>query len=1035
MAQMIQEHDIGTRRDNYDVARLERRLQQEVRGEVRFDDGTRALYATDASVYRQPPIGVVIPRTTDDLVAAVAVAREFAAPVLPRGCGTSLAGQTCNVALVLDCSKYLDNILEVNPEQRRARVQPGVIRDHLVGATAPHGLTFGPDTSTHKYATMGGMLGNNSCGVHSVLSAFVGGGARASDSLTSLDILTYDGLRMRVGATSDEELERIIRAGGRRGEIYAGLKSLRDRYADLIRKRIPDIPRRVSGYNLDDLLPEKGFNIARALVGSEGTLATFLEAEVLLVPSPPHRVLVVLGYPSVYEAADHIAEVMAFRPTGCEGIDDELIRFMKRKKLNLEDLHLLPEGGGWLLVEFGGASHEEACEHAQHMIDTLQKKSNAPNAKLIEDEKEADEVWGIRESGLGATAFVPNMNDTWPGWEDSAVAPEQLGDYLRDLRGLYNKYGYEASLYGHFGQGCVHTRIDFDLRSADGIETYRRFTREAAELVVGKYGGSLSGEHGDGQARGDLLEVMYGKELIGAFREFKSIWDPDWKMNPGKVVDPFPRTSNLRLGTDYQPKQLQTHFQFPEDQGDFARATLRCVGVGKCRQHEGGTMCPSYQVLHEEEHTTRGRAHLLFEMLQGDLVDQGWKSEHVKDSLDLCLSCKGCKGDCPVQVDIATYKAEFLSHYYEGKLRPRQAIAFGLIFYWARLAAIAPQLANFATHTPFLRDLAKFVAGVAPAREVPAFAPETFKRWFRRHKQTQRGRIARNGRMILWPDTFNNHFHPGTLVAAVETLEDAGYEVDIPQQWLCCGRPLYDFGMLDQAKKLLQDIVGALRADIRSGTPIVGIEPSCVAVFRDELGNLFPHDQDARRLAKQTFTLGEFLVRADYEPPKLRRKAIVHGHCHHKAIMRMQEELALFDRMGLDYEFLDSGCCGMAGAFGFERGEKYAVSIQAGERVLLPQVRDAERDTLIITDGFSCKEQIAQTTDRRGMHLAQVIQLALHDGEQPPSGAYPEQQAADLYQPRGWPSLTRSLLAVGAGTAAAAGVVAWGLHKMRGGSR
>ncbi|NTU78017.1 MAG: FAD-binding oxidoreductase, partial [Chloroflexales bacterium] len=700
MQAVIRAHEIGTRHGGapgeVDAARLERRLRAAVRGEVRFDNGSRALYAADASNYRETPIGVVIPRDVDDVVAAVALAREAGAPVLPRGCGTSLAGQCCNVALVLDCSKHLTQILEVDPERKRARVRPGVIRDQLVAATAPHGLTFGPDTSTHKYATMGGMIGNNSCGVRSVLAAFEGTGARTSDNLESLEVLTYDGLRLRVGPTGDDELAQIIRAGGRRGEIYGNLKALRDRYADHIRRGIPNIPRRVSGYNLDDLLPERGFNVARALVGSEGTLVTILEAEVILVPSPPARVLLVLGYASVYEAGHHVPEVMGHRPSGCEGIHAELIDYMRTKQLHIGDVDLLPEGGGWLLVEFGGQSVDEARGKAEDLMHDLRGTPNAPHMKLFTDAAQQAKIWEIRESGLGATAFVPNEHDTWPGWEDSAVAPEKVGDYLHDLRNLFGTYGYDASLYGHFGQGCIHTRINFDLRTADGIAKYQRFTREAAELVVGKYGGSLSGEHGDGQARADLLEVMYGHELIDAFHEFKAIWDPEWKMNPGKVVDPNRRTANLRLGTDYEPWVPETYFQFPEDRGSFARATLRCVGVGKCRRHEGGTMCPSFQVLHEEEHTTRGRAHLLFEMLQGDTIPQRWHNEPAKEALDLCLACKGCKGECPVQVDMATYKAEFLAHYYAGRLRPRQAYAFGLIFYWARLAALVPQLANLA---------------------------------------------------------------------------------------------------------------------------------------------------------------------------------------------------------------------------------------------------------------------------------------------------------------------------------------------------
>ncbi len=529
------------------------------------------------------------------------------------------------------------------------------------------------------------------------------------------------------------------------------------------------------------------------------------------------------------------------------------------------------------------------------------------------------------------------------------------------------------------------------------------------------YGGSIAGEYGEGQ-RAELLPVMFGDELVEAFREFKAIWDPDGKMNPGKVVDPYPLDTNLRTGTDYNPPQVKTHFKFPEDRHSFVIATERCFGIGRCRK-QSGTMCPSYQVTKEEMHTTRGRANLLFEMLQGEAITDGWRDEHVRESLDLCLACKGCKGECPVQVDIATYKAEFLSHYYEGRLRPASAYALGLIYWWSRLASYAPGVVNFFTQTPILRDALKAAANVAPERKIPAFAPKTFKQWFR-----ERGpRNLTKPPVILWPDTFNNHFHPETARAAVEVLEDAGYRVEIPEQPLCCGRPLYDFGMLNLAKRQLRQILNALRPQIREGVPIVGLEPSCVAVFRDELTNLFPNDEDARRLPRQTFILSEFLEKEGYQPPKLERKAVVHGHCHHKAIMRMGDEEKVLTKLGLDYELLDSGCCGMAGSWGYEKGDHYEVSMRAGERVLLPAVRNADKDALIITDGFSCRSQILEATDRRALHLAQVIRIALRDGGEPPRD-YPESEYLEERPSR--PSLLGMAL-LSAGVALTGGALVW----------
>ena len=959
-------------------------LAARIRGEVRFDVASRALYATDASNYRQVPIGVVIPRDANDVVETVAAARQYGAPVLARGGGTSLAGQCCNVAVVIDFSKYMHAIRAIDPQRKLARVEPGVVLDDLRDRAEQYHLTFGPDPSTHNHCTLGGMIGNNSCGVHSVMAG------KTDDNVEELEVLTYDGTRMRVGKTTPDELERIIHEGGRRGQIYAQLRALRDRYSDLIRRRFPAIPRRVSGYNLPWLLPENGFNVARVLVGSESTCVTVLEATVRLVHSPPVRSLLVLGYADVYQAGDHIAEVLAHKPIALEGIDDRLVSDMKKKRLHPEYVQLLPEGSGWLLVEFGAETRAEADAQARSLMDAIKRDPNPPSMKLFDNPQEERTIWLVRRSGLGATARVPDQKDTWEGWEDSAVPPEKLGGYLRDLRKLLNEYGYACALYGHFGQGCVHTRIDFDLLSRAGIEKYRSFIHRAADLVLG-YGGSLSGEHGDGQSRGELLPKMFGPELMQAFREFKTIWDPDWKMNPGKLIDAYRADENLRLGVDYHPAQPLTRFKFPgDDRGSFPRATLRCVGVGECRRKEVGTMCPSYRVTREEMHSTRGRARLLFEMFEGDPLASGWRSDAVKESLDLCLACKGCKSECPVNVDMATYKAEFLYHYYENRIRPRHAYAMGWIYWWARLAALMPNVVNTFSHASLLGNLVKMFGGIAPERQVPFFAPETFTRWFTLNRKPVQHDPSSRNQVILWPDTFNNNFFPEVPKAAVKVLEAAGYQVTIPKRSLCCGRPLYDFGMLDTAKRLLRRILDTLRPQISAGIPVVGLEPSCVAVFRDELMSLFPNDQDAKRLSNNTFLLSEFLDQhaVGFMPPKLERRALVHGHCHQKAIMGMAPENNIFTKLGLDYELLDSGCCGMAGSFGFEKSH-YEISQRVGELVLLPAVRAADKDTLIIADGFSCREQISQLTDRRALHSVQVLQMAV-DGSAPRIGPYVE---------------------------------------------
>jgi FAD/FMN-containing dehydrogenase/Fe-S oxidoreductase len=964
-----------------DAARLAEALRVRLGGDVhknvRFDRSARALYATDGSNYRQVPIGVVFPRDADDVQATVALCREFGAPLLCRGGGTSLAGQCCNVAVILDFSKYMAGILEIDPARRIARVQPGVVLDTLRAAAEKHHLTFAPDPATHDRCTLGGMIGNNSCGVHSVMAG------KTDDNIEELEILTYDGVRMKVGATSTAELERIVQVGGRRGEIYSRLQTIAATYGDLVRQRFPNIPRRVSGYNLNYLLPENGFHVARALVGSEGTCVTILEATCRLVESPPERVLLVVGYPDIYQCADHVPEIMAYKPIGLEGFDDLLVSYTRAKGINSEGLAMLPEGGGWLMVEFGAQSAPQADSQACAVIEALGRNTYPPDMRLYTDKQQIKRIWEVRESALGVTSHVPGEPLNWEGWEDSAVAPEKLGGYLRDLRKMFAAYGYKGSLYGHFGHGCVHTRINFDLQSKEGIAKFRKFMEEAADLVV-SYGGSISGEHGDGQSRAELLLKMFGPELVQAFREFKSAWDPEWKMNPGKLIEPYKLDENLRFGASYSPWEPKTNFQFLDDHGSLAQATTRCVGVGKCRREEGGVMCPSYRATHDEEHSTRGRAHLLWEMTQGEgqrdgIIRDGWRSEEVKRSLDLCLACKGCKSDCPVGVDVATYKSEFLSHYYEGRLRPRSAYAFGNIDLWARVASQAPGLANLATQLPFLSDIAKFVAGIPKQRSIPAFAPETFKAWFHRTRIPGARRATDAPPVLLWPDTFNNYFHPHTAQAAVEVLEATGFRVIVPQANLCCGRPLYDHGMLDRAQSLLLQILDELSPEIAAGIPIVGLEPSCVAVFRDELLNLFPHDERAQALSRQTFLLSEFLetYAKNFPLPQLNRKALLHGHCHHKSLMKMTAEESVLRRLGIDFQSPAPGCCGMAGSFGFE-ADKYEISIAIGELELLPAVRSAPADWLIIADGFSCREQIAQGTPRRAFHLAEVLQKAIH---------------------------------------------------------
>ena len=1002
-----------------DAADLARALSRSVQGEVRFDPASRSLYASDLSVYRQVPIGVVIPRNVDDVIATVAACRERDVPILGRGCGTSLAGQCCNVAVVIDFSKYMNQLREIDLESRTAWVEPGLICDDLRHAGNKFGLTLAPDPATHQYCTLGGMIGNNSCGAHSMM------GGKTVDNVEELDVLLYDGTRMRVGKPSTEEFKSVVRAGGRQGQIYSELRRIRDRYGDQVRKRYPKIPRRVSGYNLDELLPENGFHVARSLVGSESTLALVLGAKVRLVHNPSKRALLVIGYPDLGTAGDHVPEILRFHPIALEAFHRHVIENMSRKGKRVPPTGMLPNGDVWMMVEFGGETQREANLQAQAVIARLNKLPGDRENRIFEKEEDQTVVWHARESGVGASR-VPNDEDAWPSWEDSAVPPDTLGPYLREVSDLVTKkFNYRWTVFGHFGQGCIHMRITFDLKTSEGLKKFRRFMEEAADLCV-RYGGSLSGEHGDGQARGELLPKMFGPELMQAFREFKSVWDPRWRMNPGKLIDANPLDEDIRVGPGYQPRPVFTHFKFPEDHGSMALATERCFGVGKCRALTGDTMCPSFRATREEEHSTRGRVRLLFEMLRGDSIMGGWRDEGVKEALDLCLGCKGCKGDCPVSVDVATYKAEFLSHYWEGRPRPRSAYAFGLIDQWAKLAALAPGFVNLVTQTPGLSDIAKIAAGMPHQRTIPAFAPVTFQDWFRSRR---RSNGAGGRRVVLWPDTFNNHFHPDIAQSAVAVLESAGWEVSVPSQSVCCGRPLYDYGMLDRARSYLENVIRVLRKDVLWGVPIVVLEPSCASVFRDELTNLMADDPEAQKLSKQVFLLSEFLEKyaPHFSPPAFTpvRKALVHGHCHQKAIMGAAPEVSWLKKAGIDAELLDSGCCGMAGSFGFEK-DKYDVSVKCGEHALLPEVRDAAPETLIVASGFSCQEQIAQLTERRALHLAQVLEMALkQDGAAPEK--YPEHKMMQAREHAVRRSMTKSA-ATGALLLAGVGAL-WALRR------
>jgi FAD/FMN-containing dehydrogenase/Fe-S oxidoreductase len=933
-------------------------LKRNLRGDVWFDGGRRAVYATDSSNYRLVPLGVVCPADEEDVAEVLRLCRAAGAPVTGRGAGTSLAGQACNESVIVDLSRYFTSIIGIDPDARTATVQPGVVLDDLRAAAERHGLTFGPDPATHAWCTIGGMIGNNSCGTHALYTG------KTVDNVIDLTVHTYGGTRLDVGAAvAGWRAGATGQAGA--GRILADLSSIAERYGDLIRQRYPKIPRRVSGYNLDELLPENGFNVARSLVGSESTCVLVTEATLALAPSPRHRRLVVLGYPDIYAAADQVPELLEHELLGLEGFDSVLTGQMREAGLNVADLELLPPGGGWLLAEVGADEEDQAQARAEALARAA--AGEGVSVLLLTDQISQKAAWRIRESGLGATSHPKGKPPNYEGWEDAAVAPARLGEYLRRIKELQGEYGYGGAWYGHFGQGCVHTRNNFDFSTEAGVARFRSYIEHAADVCV-ELGGSLSGEHGDGQARGELLAKMFGSELVQAFREFKAAWDPDGGMNPGKLVDARPLDADLRHGPAHRVAELSPpRFAFSRDGGSFQAATSRCVGVGACRRSETGVMCPSFRVTQDERHSTRGRAKLLGEMLQGETTPASWRNRDVFEALELCLSCKGCAVDCPTRVDMAAYKAEFLSHYYEGRLRPAAAYAMGLIPWWARAGTRVPRLANALLGDHWPGRLGKRLAGVSAERPAPSFAPVGFRR-------AAGARLAPGaGTVVVWPDTFSDAFWPGRASATVRVLEGIGEAVAVPSRWGCCGRPLYDFGMLGLARRALSVVLGILEPWVAAGVPVVVPEPSCLAVFRDELPELMADDPRAGRLAGLARSLSEHMLAVGWSPDgRPGGVAYVHPHCHARALGAQVADRAVLERAGYRVEVLDSGCCGLAGSFGFRR-EHDAMSRQIAADKFVPVLGAVPQDAELIIDGFSCATQAAHLGVRQGRSLAEVL--------------------------------------------------------------
>lgn len=950
-------------------------LRSEVRGRV--DDSTRrrAEYSTDASNYRVVPQVVVFPVDTDDVQAALAVAREAGVPITSRGGGTSVAGNAVGTGVVLDFSRHVNRIIDLDPEARTARIEPGVVMATLQKAAAPHGLRFGPDPSTQGRATLGGMIGNNACGPRAVAYG------RTADNVLELDLVDGAGRRFTAGA------------GAGALDVVPGLSGLVRANLETIRTELGRFRRQVSGYSLEHLLPERGSDLAKALVGSEGTLGTILEATVRLVPMTPKPVLVVLGYPDMPSAADAVPALLGHAPLAIEGMDSRLLDVVRRVR-GASAVPDLPPGAGWLFVEVGGESLDDALEAAR----ALAADAGTTAVGIFPPGAEASAMWRIREDGAGLGGRTPAGEQAWPGFEDSAVPPERLGTYLRELEALMASHGVDGLAFGHFGDGCLHLRLDIPLESS--ADPLRAFMTDAAHLVA-SHGGSLSGEHGDGRARSELLSVMYPPRVIDLFGAYKALFDPDERLNPGVLVRPAPLDADLRRPAA-RPLPAATGFAFPHDAGDLTTAVHRCVGVGKCRADStavGGFMCPSYLATKDEKDSTRGRARVLQEMANGTLVSRGWSSPEVHEALDLCLSCKACSSDCPAGVDMAQYKSEVLHRTYRRRLRPASHYALGWLPRWARLVTSARPLARLANAVLGVRPVARLVlaaGGMDTRRRMVTFAEEPFRTWVRRggrDEVTVTGTVpavdaaaapaATRQPVLLWTDSFSDALAPSVAQAAVAVLRDAGYEVLVPDHQACCGLTWISTGQLEGARHQLEHLLEVLGPFAVNGVPIVGLEPSCTAVLRSDLLDLLPDDPRAAAVARQTHTLAELLTAPTpigpgdrwHVPDLSDVTAVVQPHCHHYSVMTWTADRRLLTDAGATFSAM-AGCCGLAGNFGMEKGH-YEVSVAVAENSLLPALRAAAPGDVYLADGFSCRTQAEQLAGVEGVHLAELLAARL----------------------------------------------------------
>ena len=953
-----------------DTRQLVDELNLQVQGEVRFDKMSRALWSTDASIYQIEPVGVVLPKTKDDIIAVLETAQKYGVSVLPRGGGTSLAGQTVGESIVLDFSRYMRDVVEINPEEGWVRTQPGIILDELNRILAPHNVLFAPDPSTSSRGNVGGALGNNSCGAHSIMWG------KTVDNVHELDVILSKGDTTTFGQLSGDSLEAKMRGSGFEGDIYRSLFEIGEGNRDEILSRYPKIQRRVSGYNLDEFVSGSNFNMARFVVGSEGTLVTITEAKLRVVPVPKYKGLAVLHCMELIESMEATVAALDLDPSAIELIGSMIIR-QAQSNLSYSRITDFIEGEpeALLAIELVANSEKELAHKFDLLKEMISKGGWGYSLVWLTKDADQEKVWDVRKAGLGLMMNVPGDAKPLPFVEDTAVSPHVLPDFVRRFDSIVRKHGTEAGYYGHASVGCLHIRPLINLKNQEGIDRMVAISDEISDLVL-EFGGSMSGEHGDGLVRSGYNEKMFGSQIYQAFRDVKTAFDPKKIMNPGKIVDSPPMTDNLRYGSTYGTLSPQTGFAFAEE-GSFATAIEMCNGQGACRKVHGGTMCPSYMATRDEEHSTRGRANALRAAMSGAIPTDMLTSERLYQVMDLCLECKACKAECPSNVDMAKLKYEFLNIYHQENGYGLNNRFFGNVDLLSKMGAFFAPISNWMMNTSFSKQLLEKTIGIDKRRQLPNFAPQTFQQWFRSRVDTETPKNPK-GMVVLFPDTTTNYNHPELGIATVNILEKLGYEVILPNS-RCCGRPMLSNGMMSQAKANVDFNISSIYPFVEKGAKLVGIEPSCALGFISDFSDLASEPEKAKEISENTMLIEDFFLYATKEEdfqftnPPQNQKVVFHGHCHQKALVGTTSAMEVLKTIpGLEPVEIKSGCCGMAGSFGFYK-DHFDISMQIGENTLFPAIREENDDVIVVSEGVSCRQQIEQGTQRKTKHLVEVL--------------------------------------------------------------